>query len=694
MATIPGFRFDITGASGSQGLLSPKESWKAYVFPRGAYASQASTGQTITFDTTSIASRFTVNDWVQVSTSTANIRQVMAVGGNSITVNSAVTVALNDRVFVIGQTQPTVNGGSATYTPDTYVRQRDDTTATLYTNSMITTDNNGLVRAHSVQGLYDMLVQDGNQSNQGYVADFEIGHGDFPVRFADYFARGSSTSGIQEAINDLNGVSGIVYLNAGVYTHSVPITAPDDGSVITIVGAGKNLTVVKATASMTTQITKGSSSAYPFNLRDLTLNADRLASNCLALQRGKGGILVNLRCFRFTAAGILLGVQGGTTSSWLYETRASDIDCDGDNTVAAASEPDYGIRFFNGATDNHFRDIVMSYMKTAGLFFDGGTNNLISQAHIYNVNGMSYGANVTSGANRFSACYFDGIQIDGVRIANDSCAVYNSYFYWPTGISSSRAIRVTTGVTNSAIVGNQWRGFDTASNQITFDDDTGVGTSVSMPNFKNNVIGNGPLNQGSSTTTQWQMLEGGLELIRNQNNTKLLLTSDAGNRSELWFYSKAVAGHTRSPRWQFGKNNTAESGSNVGSDFIIESYDDTGTLIGTKFAIIRATHQTQIRSNLCLFNSPDTVLTQAASLTATNGSFFGISGSLTAGTSIAGITPFQTGRMVILWASKGTMGFSKSDTLVISGASFNVPVGGFVQAFCTGTTWFVMSPSS
>src|SRR3972149_11344397 len=142
MASIPGSRFDITGASGSQGLLSPKNSWRAYVFPRGGHASQDSTGTLITFDSASVASRFAALNWIQVGLSADNIRQVSAVGGNSLSVSgAALTVSENNRIFLIGNTQPTVSGGSATYlVPQSIVRQRDDDSADLYTNSMVTSN--------------------------------------------------------------------------------------------------------------------------------------------------------------------------------------------------------------------------------------------------------------------------------------------------------------------------------------------------------------------------------------------------------------------------------------------------------------------------------------------------------------------------------------------------------------------------
>lgn len=210
MASIPGFRFDITGASGSQGLLSPKSSYRAYILPRGGHASADSTGTLITFDSASVASRFAVNNWLQAGLLTANIRQVSAVGGNSISVSgAALTITENDRIFLIGNTQPTVTGGSATYTtPNTRIYQRDDDGADLYTNSMITSNSDGLIQGWAGVNYYDAIIQDGNQSNQGSIVDMEVGSVD-----------GVSTSqaavfGATVTINGALGVTGTAVFGA------------------------------------------------------------------------------------------------------------------------------------------------------------------------------------------------------------------------------------------------------------------------------------------------------------------------------------------------------------------------------------------------------------------------------------------------------------------------------------------------
>lgn len=58
--------------------------------------------------------------------------------------------------------------------------------------------------------------------------------------------------------------------------------------------------------------------------------------------------------------------------------------------------------------------------------------------------------------------------------------------------------------------------------------------------------------------------------------------SGSGFNAPLWFYSNG------SNRWQVAKNATAESGSNVGSDFTINGYSDTAAFLGSAMIINRA----------------------------------------------------------------------------------------------------------
>ena len=70
----------------------------------------------------------------------------------------------------------------------------------------------------------------------------------------------------------------------------------------------------------------------------------------------------------------------------------------------------------------------------------------------------------------------------------------------------------------------------------------------------------------------------------------LVLQAAAGNQRRISINSGA------SERWRIGVNNTAEGGggTNTGSDLFINAYNDAAGVLGTPFAINRATQQTQL----------------------------------------------------------------------------------------------------
>lgn len=175
MASLNGFVNTVSGTTGTANTVEPKSGWFVYVMPRGMHASAASTGTLITVDSANAASRVSANQWVQVGIDTSKIVQVSAVGGNSFSVNSSVTVVQNDRILVIGNTQPTVTGGSASYQPHTTIYPRDDDGSTPTANSVVTTSSDGLYQFWKSDGLNDLLFQDNNRANVGILADVQIG---------------------------------------------------------------------------------------------------------------------------------------------------------------------------------------------------------------------------------------------------------------------------------------------------------------------------------------------------------------------------------------------------------------------------------------------------------------------------------------------------------------------------------------
>ena len=175
MASLNGFAGSISGTTGTANTIEPKSGWRVYTLPRGFHASAASTGTAISTDSASAASRVSTNQWVQVGTDTSKIVQVSSVSSSTVNVTPAVVVAENDRILVIGNTQPVVTGGSASYQPHTTLYSRDDDGSTVITNSVITTSSDGFYQLWKADGLNDLLVQDANRANVGIIPDVQIG---------------------------------------------------------------------------------------------------------------------------------------------------------------------------------------------------------------------------------------------------------------------------------------------------------------------------------------------------------------------------------------------------------------------------------------------------------------------------------------------------------------------------------------
>lgn len=465
MASIPGFRFDISGASGSQGLLAPKESWRAWVFPRGAYASQDSTGTLITFDSASVASRFAVGNWIQVGTNPANVRQVSAVGGNSVAVSgSAVTVATNTRVLIIGNTEPTISGNSATYTsPASVIRQRDDDAATAYTNSMITTDSNGNVFGYGAASFYDVLLQDGNQSNQAIISDMEVGtvngisvtddavfggsisvtgnatitgnvtisgllqskKGPWQVFAASQYASGSSTGGIQEAHDAAPAMGGAVALDAGT-TFSI-LTPVVVSKPITVFGFGESSLVQNAHATGVDCFRVTGTSAYFYNFKVDGQNATRTSGRGFSLAGATGTVIDHVKIKNTWDAGI------GSNLNSVAGAYLKVLFCDIDKSSGGGATDPYGI-IINNITDALVEgcNIVGSSLNMGVFGFNGShrariANNRIDLAE----NGVRWGSTTTFPlcdgwtviGNQISNSFTDGIRADGnsATIIGNAC---------------------------------------------------------------------------------------------------------------------------------------------------------------------------------------------------------------------------------------------------------------------------------
>jgi hypothetical protein len=88
-----------------------------------------------------------------------------------------------------------------------------------------------------------------------------------------------------------------------------------------------------------------------------------------------------------------------------------------------------------------------------------------------------------------------------------------------------------------------------------------------------------------------------LHLKTTGTTTRQVIDGDAGQFRIITFRTSGLQ------RFGLYVNNDAETGFSAGSNFAIRRYDDTGTLAGTPFSIIRSTGQVTIPENLTLSGS-------------------------------------------------------------------------------------------
>lgn len=133
-----------------------------------------------------------------------------------------------------------------------------------------------------------------------------------------------------------------------------------------------------------------------------------------------------------------------------------------------------------------------------------------------------------------------------------------------------------------------------------------------------------------------------------------------------------------SVRWAIQKNNTAESGSNAGSDFIIYRYNDAGSLVDAPLQITRSTGLTTL-SSLSVTGTLTGTLTGSSSLNVLKAGDTmtgalginiadGTNGLTITGTTVGGVLslrPDGTNGNVVRWGGSGT----NSNTLRFLGAS-------------------------
>ena len=128
-------------------------------------------------------------------------------------------------------------------------------------------------------------------------------------------------------------------------------------------------------------------------------------------------------------------------------------------------------------------------------------------------------------------------------------------------------INYTIGGTGTNAMGFLWGG----DNHVhAYVDGTAVGSLAVLGDFNGYL----PLTGGTLT--------GNLEISTGTSLAALILNANSGQQRSVRFYT------ANSQRWMLEAQSIAETGGNVGSDFLIDRYDDNGNFLGTPLQISRA----------------------------------------------------------------------------------------------------------
>lgn len=153
---------------------------------------------------------------------------------------------------------------------------------------------------------------------------------------------------------------------------------------------------------------------------------------------------------------------------------------------------------------------------------------------------------------------------------------------WPQGLARNfRVINQTTGAFTLAAGANNGSG-SAAGTTFTVPQD---GNPYALASDGTNVAAwlGGYLPLSGGTVNGNLAVTGTLTIGTNTGSELLTINGGAGNTRTIQYDSAGVA------RWVEGTNATAESGSNVGSDYVIQRFSDAGSLIDTPLTITRST---------------------------------------------------------------------------------------------------------
>ena len=706
MGQLLGYGANISGTSGSYGFLEPKGSYRVYVFPQGAHASASSTGQIITVGSTQAASRLTNGHWVQVGTDPANVRRVSAVvptvQGNTVTVTASVTVAAGDRIYLIGVTQPTVSGSSVTYQPNTTIYSVDESeNATPVANSLLTTDSNGAFQFWpSANGFYDAIIQDSRVTNVGSLVDIEIGVvgtpllpiqgrtddiGSAALPWDDITMSGKIISAVTSGsgvtyhrFDTTGGITGgalFQFANNGAtriygdswgglfHSYTVPHVFNVKSARFGAAGDGTTddtaaIVAAIAAAAASENGATGGIVYFPKGTY-ITNSLVALPSRVRLVGEGRrNSILKAGGSFPTNTALVRIG-SGGDTFEATIENMA--LNC---NNIAGS----IAIGSTVAQEGSGPRNVIIQNYEATGISYSGaGCQNWVIQGvEFFHTNTSAVGIDMdTVGSNNMIT--------DVTFNSNDSSVSTSPAIRLITGTVNMQRIHVERHITgisvgtggNGSVIG--FFGHSTVDDCVSIGEEGFIALDVA-PNGATVSINNRVTGESYSSNG------GGWYFLSNDGGafpSKSRFSSSQSAQSVLM--SPTRFGNTLTCSGQLGVTGAA-------------SFSGVSTLVGGSF----------IASGNVILEGGGSVLTASGAgvLTLGTGSWFGISGT---GTAVTSIAPVTSGRMVVLIASAGSQAFNDGAGLHVNGSPMTLAASGNPDStmfFCAGATWVQIGPQA
>ena len=678
MASINGFASSVTGTTGSYNALEPKSGWRLFVCPRGIHVSSAGSASPIVADTAEAASRIAANQWFQIGTDVSSIRQCSAVEGNSFAYSgSALTVTAGNRVVVIGNTQPTVSGLSATYQPHTTIYSRDDDAATPVTNSMVTSDASGGYQFWALDNQYDVVVQDNNQACQDVMEDVIIGRpaGDLIPDTAYTRLVGNTAfpwGSIYHAGEILTGITGA----AGVTYHGFDTTGGwTQGNLF---GFALN-NVTKVYGDTHGGIFQAWNLPTVFNPKSSKYGAkgDNSTDDTTAIQAAlnEAGAVAGVAG---TSGGLVFLPRGTyiVNSTLTIPTKVRLVGEGRNATVIKAG----GSFTFNGTTDAMVR-IGGASENAHGTWVEElsiDCNDVAGSIGVYSTR-----ANEPSGLYRAHISRFVvyGAYFTTTNTANFS--IRDCEFY-----CSNSATSATKGLWIEDSAGamvidrctfNSYDGTAEAGTCLHLDHTGGHSPQVSNCHFETGDIG---IRQTGNDAI----------LISNtgHGNCGVLFVKDSTtvNTTILGLYSGGSPVGVSDTLTGFTSGGAILSAESNG----IQSYIEVSSAIGNTWTVPNPVRFGSTASfSGTAIGSAYSILTSGTVLTLGAGNMFGLSTAPAGTTTVTSIASARNGQRIIFYGDKGTTTFTDGNNIKTDGATTAVAPNDIVEFACIGTTWCQVS---